>query len=64
MTITPPPSAPPPASPEQRERLRIAERVRGMRILRFQAGADPLEEVNDILQTLADDIGNKLGGLR
>lgn len=38
------------------ERDRIAERVRGIRILRLQVGADPLDEINAILQQLANDI--------
>lgn len=38
------------------ERARIAARVREMCILRLQADADPLEEVNSMLQQLADDI--------
>lgn len=38
------------------ERRRIADRVRQMKVLRLQAGADPLDEINHTIQMLADDI--------
>jgi hypothetical protein len=38
------------------ERNRIAERIRAIRIVRLQAGVDPLTEINDVLTDLAECI--------
>ena len=38
------------------ERKRIADRIRGMVVLRLEVGRDPLEQINDVLQVLADDV--------